>query len=506
VPRRLTSQATTLEGATALMTADAVGGVWRYALDLAGGLAGAGVSTVLATLGPRPSAAERAAALAIPRLRLVETDLSLDWTARDAAEVRASGRAVAALAGETGADLVHLNAPALAAGGRFPVPTLGVCHSCTATWWEAVEGGPLPPDFLWRKALVGEGLAAVDARLAPSRAFAAMTQAAYGLAAPPLVVRNGRRAPAAPPAGPPAPHAFSAGRLWDRAKNAVALERAARGSAIAFRAAGPLEGPNGERVALEAVRALGPLDAEGMAAELAARPVFVSPALYEPFGLAVLEAAQAGCALVLSDIPTFRELWDGAALFVPAEDGAAIAGAVERLVGDEALRARLGAAAAARARPMGVEAMVEGTLAVYAGLLDPCSRRPDRVTRRRESGVSPLASGDHCETQVRGEAPAAHMGSDAARLHSRGEAAPHPSGFACHPPRSGEGKREPRARPFPPPQAGEGAPRSGDGGGAASAAKASDCRLAYVSQHVPLWGEEGENGVGVPHTPSEGAA
>ena len=37
---------------------------------------------------------------------------------------------------------------------------------------------------------------------------------------------------------------------------------------------------------------------------------------FEPFGLAVLEAARAGCALVLSDIATFRELWDGAALFV----------------------------------------------------------------------------------------------------------------------------------------------------------------------------------------------
>jgi hypothetical protein len=35
----------------------------------------------------------------------------------------------------------------------------------------------------------------------------------------------------------------------------------------------------------------------------------------EPFGLAVLEAAQAGCPLVLSDLPGFRELWDGAALF-----------------------------------------------------------------------------------------------------------------------------------------------------------------------------------------------
>lgn len=34
-------------------------------------------------------------------------------------------------------------------------------------------------------------------------------------------------------------------------------------------------------------------------------------------GLSVLEAAQAGCALVLGDIDSLRELWDGAATFVP---------------------------------------------------------------------------------------------------------------------------------------------------------------------------------------------
>ena len=64
---------------------------------------------------------------------------------------------------------------------------------------------------------------------------------------------------------------------------------------------------------------LGALD-ERRSERLAWRSGRSSPrtALYEPFGLAVLEAAQAGCALVLSDIPTFRELWDGAALFVAA--------------------------------------------------------------------------------------------------------------------------------------------------------------------------------------------
>ena len=45
-----------------LMTADAVGGVWTYALDLAVGLAPRGVEVVLAVLGPAPSPRQRAAA------------------------------------------------------------------------------------------------------------------------------------------------------------------------------------------------------------------------------------------------------------------------------------------------------------------------------------------------------------------------------------------------------------------------------------------------------------
>ena len=44
-----------------LMTADAVGGVWTYALDLSAALAEHDISVVLATMGPRPNAAQRAA-------------------------------------------------------------------------------------------------------------------------------------------------------------------------------------------------------------------------------------------------------------------------------------------------------------------------------------------------------------------------------------------------------------------------------------------------------------
>jgi glycosyltransferase involved in cell wall biosynthesis len=117
------------------------------------------------------------------------------------------------------------------------------------------------------------------------------------------------------------------------------------------------------------VRALGRLSEAEVARRLCARPIFVSPARYEPFGLAVLEAAQAGCALVLSDIPTFRELWDGVAAFVSPDDDAAIAVAVEHLLRDQATRARLGRIARERSREHGIHAMSDGMLAVYASVL-----------------------------------------------------------------------------------------------------------------------------------------
>lgn len=44
-----------------------------------------------------------------------------------------------------------------------------------------------------------------------------------------------------------------------------------------------------------------------------------------------LEAALAGCALVLGDVPTLRELWDGSARFAPPGDDEALHGALAAL-------------------------------------------------------------------------------------------------------------------------------------------------------------------------------
>ena len=114
---------------------------------------------------------------------------------------------------------------------------------------------------------------------------------------------------------------------------------------------------------------LGWLPEPELAAWLGRAALFAHPARYQPFGLAVLEAALAGCALVLGDIESLRETWDGAALFVPPDDDAALLGAVRALAGDARARETFAAAARARALGLGPDRMAERYLSLYGWLL-----------------------------------------------------------------------------------------------------------------------------------------
>lgn len=345
------------------MSTDAVGGVWRYSLTLAAELRRAGVTVRLGVVGPRPSRDRRAEAAAIPGLALQQVDAPLDWVAGDAAALREGGRAIAAAARAWGADVVHLNQPAYAAA-RHDAPVVAVAHSCVETWWRGTHGSPAPGEWAWHRDAMGEGLRAAAAAAAPSRAFAAMLQQVYGLARPPIPVANGI-APAAAP-GPKGECVLASGRVWDASKNFALLEAAAPAIRWPVRLAGECVAPDGASALVPRnVSCLGHLGWRAMAAEYAAAPIHVSPSLHEPFGLGVLEAADAGAALVLSDIPTFRELWDGAALFFAPRDAAGLASAVNRLIDDPGLRRRMAAAARERASRYTIGETARGMLAAY---------------------------------------------------------------------------------------------------------------------------------------------
>lgn len=348
--------------------------VWRYGLDLAAGLARLGHETVLALIGPAPTSEQIRAAAAIPGLRLVDTGLALDPLAGDEAALSRAASVIAELAADAEADLVQLNTSALAALADFGRPVVAAHQRCVATWWDSVEGGEVPAEFAWRADLTRAGLEAADAIVAPSTAFGAVVKRVYGLQGVPRTVHNGR-SPLAAAQGAPHDFVFTAGRLWDESKNLGLLDAAAGRIGVPVRAAGPLAGPDGTRVMFDNIHCLGALGEEALGRWLSARPVFVCTATYEPFGLAVLEAAAAGCALVLSDIPTFRELWDEVAIFVDPSDEDGFTRIIGELVGDDFERAVLGRAARERAGRYTPDAMAAQMASLYRSLL-PAVHRP----------------------------------------------------------------------------------------------------------------------------------
>ncbi|MCT8266283.1 glycosyltransferase family 4 protein [Afifella sp. JA880] len=348
-----------------LLTTDAVGGVWTYTLDLARACSQLDIAVDLVVIGPEPSPEKTTEAASIRNVRLTHLDLPLDWMAEDVEAVRKVGERLSALATKSGCDLAHLHSPALAADASFPVPLVASLHSCVGTWWREVRRGEdMPEDFAWRTALMRRALRRADAVIVPSASFADTAGKVYGGNIPFRVVHNGTSFPGA---GPEMDRSvvLSAGRFWDESKNLAALDLAASHLGFSVYVAGPLEGPNGACVCPRHVRRLGELSRSAMQAWLARTSIFVSTALYEPFGLSVLEAAQSGCALVLSDIPTFHELWDGAALFVDPRRSRSVADSVTELAADEELTERLAASARRRARQYSMEAVVGRTLAIY---------------------------------------------------------------------------------------------------------------------------------------------
>jgi glycosyltransferase involved in cell wall biosynthesis len=347
-----------------LVTTDAVGGVWRYSMELCSAWAERGIDIVLAVLGPAPGAAQRREAASIERLLLLETGLSLDWTARDRHELEQVCDELAGIARRHGASSVHLHAPALVGRADWPVPVVATIHSCLLTWWQAMRTGAPPDEFAWRIQATSAGLRRADAIAAPSAAFAADVRHAYQLGRSITVVHNGRR-PLPLPVRKRAPGVFAAGRLWDAAKNAAGLDRAAAAVPVPVNVAGPARAPDGSHVTLRHARHLGVLDDDALADHLARNTVFAGVSMYEPFGLAVLEAAQSGMALVLSDIPVFRELWNNAAIFVDPCSTKSISAGL-----DEALRhpAPLARASGLRTLAFSRDAMAGATLNIHASL------------------------------------------------------------------------------------------------------------------------------------------
>jgi glycogen synthase len=338
-----------------LLVADIVGGVRTFMHSLARELVNHGVELHLALIGEDPQREFEALGTRSCEVR----DLRLEWMERPWADVQATADWVESLRGAHQPDLVHMNtfAPVLDPS----VPVLLSAHSCVASWWRGVHDTDPPRSWDRYRRLVRSALDRALTLAAPTQALVDQLRAVYGVLPPTRVIPNGVEPPLdSLPRRPPEQLVVCAGRLWDSAKNVELVARAApqlRGRVVLI-GPGGVSGPNLESV--------GPVAQTEVLGWLQRAAVFAEPARYEPFGLAALEAALCGCALVLGDIASLREVWGGAATFVSPDDPDGLTAAVNALLRDRDLREHAAGAARERASQYTAARMSAAYLRAYS--------------------------------------------------------------------------------------------------------------------------------------------
>jgi glycosyltransferase involved in cell wall biosynthesis len=242
-----------------------------------------------------------------------------------------------------------------------------------------VHGTEAPAAWDRYRAEMDRGLRGADAVVAPSWAMLGELERDHDLrSTETAVIHNGSSAPVAPAEPEKQPLVLGSGRFWDPAKNLAALDAAAAGLPWRVIVAGEL-GDGGTEHA-ESVGVLAPAE---LAELRRAASIYAAPAVYEPFGLGILEAAQDRCALVLGDIPSLRELWDGAAVFVDPRDERTLRWALEGLIEDEARRQEL----ATRAHRRAASYSIGRTARTYRGLYERLRVQADVPVQAR-TGVA----------------------------------------------------------------------------------------------------------------------
>jgi glycogen synthase len=353
-----------------LMTADTVGGVWTYALELTRALQPYNVEVLLAIMGPSLNTSQQDDARSLPNLSLFKSNYKLEWMPGCWPDVKRAGDWLLHLENRLQPDLIHLNGYAHASL-PWKNPTLVAGHSCVFSWWQAVKGDTPPDEWQRYKIEVQNGLRAADLVVTPSATMLRALNKHYGPIRNARVIHNGRD-----------PEYFkprvkrdvilSAGRLWDEAKNIDRLAEIAAELPWPVAIAGEFQHP-GEATRSDSLaqqcRWLGSLPESQLRRWFAAASIYALPALYEPFGYTPLEAALSGCALVLGDIQSLHEIWNDAAVFVDPNDSKALKHELLELIGNPKHREEMVKRAHERALEFTSARMAQNYFAVYDELL-----------------------------------------------------------------------------------------------------------------------------------------
>jgi len=363
-----------------LMTTDTVGGVWTFTKELVHQLLDRGNRVALVSFGRDPSREQRAWCF---RMRQQHGDAflfeastaTLEWMSENESAYEDGERVLVDVARRFRPDLFHSSQYCF---GRVPlsIPRIITAHSDVLSWADACRPAGLE-DSAWLDRyceLVHEGLDSADCLVSPTAWMIEALQEHFVISCPVRVVYNGRTVPRAVQAPHRSLNAVSVGRLWDEAKGLTTLMRV--NAPMPVMIAGEESFDRAAATPRARLQALGVLDESALFATFRSSSIYIAASRYEPFGLAPLEAALCGCAVVARNIPSLREVWGVAAVYF--QDAEELERLLAFLAESPAALRQAQIAAMARARQYSATAMAEAYVEIYRGLLQGCAESGSR--------------------------------------------------------------------------------------------------------------------------------
>ena len=350
-----------------LITTDAVGGVWKYSIDLASGLLAQQVEVVLVCMGPAPDTVQMSQVKKKHGFTFYHHPYSLEWMDDPWEDIFDAGEWLLKIQQKEKADIVHLNCYTHAALD-WNCPVLVAGHSCVYSWFQAVKGQEPTPEWKEYYQEVQKGLHAADLVVAPTQSIMEAYEKIYGPFANKQVIYNGIDSAQARHGEVKKPLVFSMGRLWDEGKNVQRLIEAAPEINCDVVIAGAK--PDTIGALPDNVVLLGRLGHQEVMEWLGRASIYALPVKYEPFGLSFLEAAASGCALVGGRVPTLKEIWGNSMTYVNPDDPEDIASACNYLL-VHPIRQKLAASARKKAGQYTIERMTQAYRKAYTQILEP---------------------------------------------------------------------------------------------------------------------------------------
>ncbi len=348
-----------------LMTADTIGGVWTYTINLCKELEQYHVQIHVMTFGNNLSEEQWQQILPLRKTSIYESSYKLEWMEDAEKDVNHSRQWATRIYQHINPDIVHLNNFALA-GCFSSTPMLLVYHSCVHTWWKAVKKESLPAAWNYYTSIVQHAIEESDIIIAPTESILHQVQDIFRQF-PAQVIYNGINA-ASRISTPKQPFIFSAGRLWDEAKNMQLLYRLAPKIEWPVYIAGDFH--ENSLIEGDGIHFTGHLNQQQLFHYLSRASIFCMPSKYEPFGLSVLEAAHAECVLVLSNISSFREIWEDAAIYFDPWNESDAHYVLTNVIRDKGLQSELSCKAKERAAKFSAKKMAIKYFTLYQNLLN----------------------------------------------------------------------------------------------------------------------------------------